>query len=111
MNSHLVATKLNLTRTEAVEYANLARSLERMMDHAYSIATMILENPKITKNMIDRGPIKQISNWQAGVKELMINIRTRDSTRIEKARYELKKAQLLLMEHEQYLLEHHRTNE
>jgi len=111
LDSHLVATKLNLTRTQAVEYANLARSLERMMDHAYSIATMILENPKITKNMIDRGPIEQISNWQASLKELMINIRTRDSNRIEKARHDLKKAQHRLMEHEQDLLKNHRTNE
>jgi len=111
LDSHLVATKLNLTRTQAVEYANLARSLERMMDHAYSIATMIIENPKITKNMIDRGPIEQISNWQASLKELMINIRTRDSNRIEKARHDLKKAQHRLMEHEQDLLKNHRTNE
>ena len=41
----------------------------------------------------------------------MINIRTRDSTRIEKARFDLKEAQRRLTEHEQYVLEHHRLNE
>jgi phosphate uptake regulator len=111
LDSHLVATRLNLTRTQAVEYANLARSLERMMDHAYSIASLILENPKITKNMIAMTPLEQLPIWRGNLKELMINIRTRDSTRIEKARSELKEAQRKLIEHEQDMLKHHRTNE
>jgi phosphate uptake regulator len=111
LDSHLVATRLNLNRTQAVEYSNLARSLERMMDHAYTIASLILEHPKLTKNMIDMAPLEQLPIWQASLKELMINIRTRDSTRIEKARFDLKDAQRRLMDHEQYVLKHHRSNE
>lgn len=111
LDSHLVATRLNLTRTEAVEYSNLARSLERMMDHAYTIASLILDHPKLTKNMIDMAPLEQLPVWQASLKELMINIRTRDSTRIEHARHELKSAQRRLMEHEQHVLRDHRLNE
>jgi len=48
LDSHLVATKLNLSRTQALEYTNLARSLERMMDHAYTMSQLILEIPQIT---------------------------------------------------------------
>lgn len=111
LDSHLVATRLNLTRTQAVEYANLARSLERMMDHAFSIATMVLENPSITKNMIAMTPLEQLPEWQMSLKELMINIRTRDSTRIERARGDLKEAQRKLSDHEHDMLQHHRANE
>ena len=111
LDSHAVATQLNLTRTQAVEYANLARSLERMMDHAFSIATMVLENPSITKNMIAMTPLEQLPEWQMSLKELMINIRTRDSTRIERARGDLKEAQRRLSDHEHDMLQHHRANE
>ena len=111
LDSHLVATRLRLTRTQAVEYSNLARSLERMMDHAYTIASLVLDHPKLTKNMIDMAPLEQLPVWQASLKELMINIRTRDSTRIEHARHELKRAQRRLVEHEQHVLKNHRLNE
>lgn len=111
LDSHLVATQLNLTRTQALEYANLARSLERMMDHAFSIATLVLEHPKLTKNMIEMTPLEQLPEWQSSLKELMINIRTRDSTRIEAARHDLKKCQHRLINHEQDLLKNHRSNE
>ena len=111
LDSHLVATQLNLTRTQALEYANLARSLERMMDHAFSIATLVLEHPKLTKNMIEMTPLEQLPEWQSSLKELMINIRTRDSTRIEAARHDLKKCQHRLINHEQNLLKNYRSNE
>jgi phosphate uptake regulator len=111
LDSHAVATQLNLTRTQAVEYANLARSLERMMDHSFSIANLVIEHPQITKNMISMTPLEQLPIWQGSLKELMINIRTRDSTRIEAARSDLKEAQRRLLKHEQNVLEHHRSNE
>ena len=111
LDSHFVATKLNLTRTQALEYANLARALERMMDHAFSIATLILEHPKITKNMIEMTPLEQLPRRQSSLKELMINIRTRDSHRIEQARQDLKQSQQRLLEHEKNVLQNHRSNE
>ena len=111
LDSHFVATKLNLTRTQALEYANLARALERMMDHAFSIATLILEHPKITKNMIEMTPLEQLPRWQSSLKELMINIRIRDSHRIEQARQDLKQSQQRLLEHEKNVLQNHRSNE
>ena len=68
LDSHLVATQLNLTRTQALEYANLARSLERMMDHTFSIATLVIEHPKLTKNMIEMTPLEQIPKWQSSLR-------------------------------------------
>lgn len=111
LGSHLVATKLNLTRTQALEYTNLARSLERMMDHAYTIAHLVLENPKITRELAGATSLEQIPEWQMALKELMINIRIRDSLRIENARKQLKQAQHILAIHEQDLLANHRQNE
>lgn len=111
LGSHLVATKLNLTRTQALEYTNLARSLERMMDHAYTIAQLVLENPTITRKLAGATSLEQIPEWQTALKELMINIRIRDSLRIENARKQLKDAQQILAIHEQDLLANHRQNE
>ena len=38
LDSHKVASSLNISRTQALEFANLARSLERMMYHAYTLS-------------------------------------------------------------------------
>lgn len=111
LDSHLVATKLNLSRTEALEYTNLARSLERMMDHAFTMSQLILANPQITRKLAGASPLELISKWQSSLKELMINIRTRDSLRIEDARKQLKDVQQILQHHEQDLLANHRQNE
>ena len=111
LDSHKVASGLKLSRTQAVEFANLARSLERMMDHAFTISNLVKENPNLTSNMIDMAPLEQLPKWQLALKELMINIRTRDSSRIEAARGDLKQCQQVLKIHEKDLLENHRHNE
>ena len=110
LDSHIVASSLKVSRTQALEYANLARSLERMMDHSYSLATMIYETPEITSNMAGKQPFQSLIIWQESLKELMINIRTRDSFRIEEARINLKEIQKTLISHEQDLLSNHRMN-
>ena len=110
LESHVVSSDLKLSRAEALEYSNLAHSLERMMDHAYSLATMILENPKVTSNMISNEPFDSLTIWQESLKELMINIRTKDSFRIEEARINLKEVQRVLINHEKDLLSHHLKN-
>ena len=104
LDSHLVATSLKLGRNQAVEHSNLARSLERMMDHALQMAelTKDSDNPKVTDN---QPLISQISVWQRAIKQLMINIRTRDSTEIEEARGNLKQAQIEIMNFEGQLVE------
>ena len=111
LDSHKVASGLKLSRTQAVEFANLARSLERMMDHAFTISNLVKENPNLTSNMIDMAPLEQLPKWQLALKELMINIRTRDSSRIESARGVLKQCQQILKIHEKDLLDNHRHNE
>ena len=82
-----------------------------MMDHAFTISDLVKDNPNLTTNMIDMAPLEQLPKWQLALKELMINIRTRDSTRIEAARGELKQCQQVLKLHEKDLLENHRHNE
>ena len=111
LDSHLVATKLNLSRTQALEYTNLARSLERMMDHAYTMSQLVLANPQITRTQAGATALEKIPNWNDSLKELMINIRTNDSFRIEEARKTLKEIQHVLVLHEQDLLANHRQNE
>ena len=104
LDSHLVATSLKLGRNQAVEHSNLARSLERMMDHALQMAELTKEsdNPKDADN---QPLVSQISVWQRAIKQLMINIRTRDSTEIEEARGNLKQAQIEIMNFEGQLVE------
>ena len=103
LDSHLVASSLKVSRHQALEYSNLARSLERMMDHAFQIGTNLLEF-QMPKLSFESAPLCAIPQWLNALKELMINIRTRESTRIETARNELKQAQKLLESHEEILM-------
>ena len=82
-----------------------------MMDHAFTMSQLILANPQITRKLAGASPLELISKWQSSLKELMINIRTRDSLRIEDARKQLKDVQQILQHHEQDLLANHRQNE
>jgi len=111
LDSHLVATKLNLTRSQAIEYANLARSLERMMDHVYTMAKFVHGNPDFVSGNQEFIPASKLPRWQASLKELMINIRTRDSVRIEVARHELKDLQIELAAYEQAVVDRTQPNQ
>lgn len=108
LDSHQVATALKLNRNQAVEYSNLARALERMMDHGLQIAQLIQEFPGEKINQ-GESPMKQIPVWQQAIKQLMINTRTRDSHEIEAARHNLKSAQKQLELHEEELMNRKRT--
>ena len=103
LDSHLVASALKLARNQAVEHSNLATSLERMMDHATHMAHLVLESD--FKLNSEKTPFIQVSSWQKAIKNLMINIRTRNSFEIEEARKELKQAQLEIVQYEDELIE------
>jgi len=103
LDSHLVASALKLARNQAVEHSNLATSLERMMDHANHMAHLVQESDFNLNS--EKTPIRQISDWQKAIKNLMINIRTRNSFEIEESRQLLKKAQLEIVQYEDELIE------
>ena len=102
LDSHLVASVLKLDRNQAVEHSNLATSLERMMDHATHMAHLVLESDFNLDS--EKTPITQISAWQKAIKNLMINIRTRNSFEIEESRQILKQAQLEIVQYEDELI-------
>ena len=103
LDSHLVASALKLTRNQVVEYSNLARSLERMMDHAYQMAGLIRDAEQV-KIDVEQPPIAQLVAWQKALKQLMINIRTRNSFEIEECRRILKTTQHEILEFENELV-------
>ncbi len=103
LDSYKVAERLNLGRRQAVEYANLARSLERMADHTHQMARLTIEDAGNTSLSTESVPLNQIPVWQEAIRALMINIRTKDAEEIEKARDSLKDAQNVLKEHERSL--------
>ena len=104
LDSHLVATSLKISRNQAVEHSNLARSLERMMDHALQMADLTKSASEINMDS-KQVPLTQILIWQKSIKQLMINIRTRDSHDIEEARHMLKDAQNTIRMFEEQLME------
>jgi phosphate uptake regulator len=104
LDSHAVASKLNLTRSQALEYANLARSLERMMDHINNITLLLHDHPEFVGQSKAFAPMDHVPGWMEALKELMINIRTRDSERIEQARHALKEIQQALRTYERTML-------
>ena len=103
LDSQQVARSLGLGRKEGVEHANLARSLERMMDHAHEMARLTLETNPRPRLKSDEHPLSLLPVWMDALKSLMINLRTHDSYQIEEARDSLKAAQLALKEHEEGL--------
>jgi phosphate uptake regulator len=109
LDSHLVATSLKIGRNQAVEHSNLAQSLERMMDHALQMAVLTRLTPKAGMKSSEP-PINQIIMWQKAIKQLMINIRTRDSHEIEESRMSLKQAQNEISDYEETLLENRKLS-
>ena len=103
LDSYKVAERLNLGRRQAVEYANLARSLERMADHTHQMAGLAIEDDGKTSLSVESVPLNQIPVWQEAIRALMINIRTKDVGEIEEARDSLKEAQNILKQHERSL--------
>lgn len=103
LDSYKVAERLNLGRRQAVEYANLARSLERMADHTHQMARLTIEDKGTSKLSVEKVPLNQIPVWQEAIRALMINIRTSNAEEIEDARNSLKSAQNILKEHERSL--------
>ena len=99
LDSSNIVKSLALTRKQGVEHANLARSLERMMDHANQMAKMTREtNPRPNIDPVEL-PLVALPIWMESIKSLMINLRIRDSHEIEVARNSLKDAQLELERH------------
>ena len=103
LSSSQIVKSLGISRKQGVEYANLARSLERMMDHADQIAKLTMESASIPKLSIQKMPLSALPIWLDSIKTLMINLRQRDTHQIEDARNSLKRAQLELEKHEESL--------
>ena len=103
LSSSQIVKSLGISRKQGVEYANLARSLERMMDHADQIAKLTMDSSSIPKLSIQKMPLSALPIWLDSIKTLMINLRQRDTHQIEDARNSLKRAQLELEKHEESL--------
>lgn len=103
LSSSQIVKSLGLSRKQGVEHANLARSLERMMDHANQMAKLTLETESIPKLSLGEMPLSVLPIWLDSIKTLMINLRERDAHQIEDARNSLKAAQLELEKHEEGL--------
>lgn len=105
IDNYSIATKLNMTRIQSLESGNLARSLERMMDHAILIGKNVHEHCSTLRHKENNSSINKLGEWQIALKELMINIRIRDAKRIEEARTNLKRIQIDLQDHERHLFQ------
>ena len=103
LSSSQIVKSLGLSRKQGVEHANLARSLERMMDHANQMAKLTLDTDSIPKLSSQEMPLSILPIWLDSIKSLMINLRERDAHQIESARNSLKAAQLELEKHEEGL--------
>lgn len=108
--SYQAASRLNVTRGQALEYANLARCLERMMDHVNNLTLFIIEHTEHISTLKMTPPILNLPLWQEALKELMINIRTQDSHRIETARHQLKTLQTELKTYETSIFDSEKKN-
>tara|TARA_B100001996_G_scaffold368979_1_gene341972 strand:+ start:2696 stop:3739 length:1044 start_codon:yes stop_codon:yes gene_type:complete len=103
LDSYFVANSLKVSRNQAVEYSNLARALERMMDHSLLMADLTKISSKKSLKSV-KLILPQIQIWQEAIKQLMINIRTKDSHEIEHSRHQLKFSQNEVVQLEEQLM-------
>ncbi len=103
LDSHDVAESLGLNRRQAVEYSNLARTFERMMDHADQMAVLVLAAESRPEMNLEEAPLSLLPDWLNVMRTLMIQLRVRDPVEIERARNILKQAQISLAAHEEEL--------
>jgi hypothetical protein len=74
------------------------------MDHALQMA-ILTKAEDIGALNLKQAPMPQIPLWQKAIKQLMINIRTRDSHEIEESRAMLKQVQVDILQFEDQLME------
>ena len=65
--SYQAASRLNVSRGQALEFANLARCLERMMDHVNNLTTFIIEHNEHIPRLNLTPPIQKLPLWQESV--------------------------------------------
>ncbi|MBC8437918.1 MAG: phosphate uptake regulator PhoU [Euryarchaeota archaeon] len=107
LDSYKIAEALELGRREAVEFANLSRTLERMADHANQIAHLIESTKNFPQLDECEAPLENIPIWTESLRTLMINIREHDPGAISSARNNLKDAQSKLEIYEDELWRSH----
>ena len=105
LESHRISKELDIDRIRAVQMANLAKSFERMGDHATQFAHLIINTENRPKLKMVEAPLNQLAIWQTALKSLMLNIRTENSEEIHDARMSLKNAQIILQQYEDSLWE------
>ena len=103
LSSSQIVKSLGISRKQGVEYANLARSLERMMDQADQMAKLTIDSESIPNLSAQKMPLSALPIWLDSIKTLMINLRDRATHQIENARNSLKTAQLELEKHAESL--------
>ncbi len=103
LDSHSVAESLGLDRRQAVEHSNLARALERMMDHADQMAALVLSADSRPEMSLEDAPLSLLPEWLGVMKTMMVQLRLRDPAEIQRARTILKQALTSLEDHEEEL--------
>tara|TARA_B100001758_G_C18400256_1_gene608539 strand:+ start:790 stop:1884 length:1095 start_codon:yes stop_codon:yes gene_type:complete len=100
-----VQRSLGLDRYQAMEHANMARSMERMGDHAMTLARMVYENHEVLPWATDSLPFKQIPIWSNAFRTIIRNTYNKKMDSIHESKRELEEAIKDLSEYESSLWE------
>lgn len=100
LESSRIEDTLGTSRWEAAEIGNIVRTLERMGDHSYNMARLLIEQPIPRRLSIGERPLSVIPIWQNSIKSLIANLRRHDVNQIHDAKSALLSARVRLTEFE-----------
>ena len=86
-----VERRLAVERFTAMEHANIARTLERMGDHATRLALLVRKHSQAIKMNNNDFPLKSIPVWSKQLKTIVHNMYTKDVGIIHSAKLTLAK--------------------
>ena len=86
-----VEKRLAVERFTAMEHANIARTLERMGDHATRLALLVRKHSQAIKMNNNEFPLKSIPVWSKQLKTIVHNMYTKDVGIIHSAKLTLAK--------------------
>ena len=89
LNSHIVERSLGVNRYQAMEHGSMARSLERMGDHALSLAMIVINNDHSLPMKLDEAPLSVIPQWLAALRTIIRNTYSKEMDLIAEAKASL----------------------
>ena len=104
LHSPIIERTLGVGRYQAMEHASMARALERMGDHAYSLASLVYDSEGKIGLESDSLPMRILPVWSSALSTIIRNTYSKEITTLTEAKESLHAAIEDLENHENNLM-------